>query len=469
MHAPAHHVDHLHGGPAQLRRLVDRAPVGQCEGVQDAPHDLRLSSGFGLTGPGREGPDPGGHVAWGQETRVVHVHHGRARRECSGLFQQGGQIGVPSALPPHAQGLLEEPQARDVAQVADGAVHPELVGEVGGPPLLGEDRSLQFDPDQRPGPRGDVGEVRGAGGDRHHRGRGVVRAHRHQRRPGRGADVPAQPPHHVPGFDEFGQQAPRGDPETLRQQVQAAVGPPPEAHVHQAGGGGVGQLGDPFPRQPVAEQVGDEQQVPGRCQLGAPGGGGELEERVEGLDLEAVRRVEVDRWAVGEDPFGNPVGAAVPVVHRVARQGTVGVEQAVVHRPGVDADRGQALALGGPPQSGGDPGEERQNVPVQDLALPRRDGDRCVGEPGHLLGPQPGSVEGPGDHPSAGGTQVDRRVHGHRPRPSPGAHRRKAAATPLSTGTWSPVVCDSSPAVSANTALATCSGNTSLPRMVRLA
>ena len=47
--------------------------------------------------------------------------------------------------------------------------------------------------------------------------------------------------------------------------------------------------------------------------------------------------------------------------------------------------------------------------------------------------------------------------------------RRKAAATPASTGMCMPVVCDRSPPVSANTAAATCSGSTSRLSNVRCA
>ena len=49
------------------------------------------------------------------------------------------------------------------------------------------------------------------------------------------------------------------------------------------------------------------------------------------------------------------------------------------------------------------------------------------------------------------------------------SHRRKAAATPASTGMWRPVVCDRSPPTSANTAAATCSGRTSRLSSVRWA
>ncbi len=63
-----------------------------------------------------------------------------------------------------------------------------------------------------------------------------------------------------------------------------------------------------------------------------------------------------------------------------------------------------------------------------------------------------------------GGTLAGSR--GHAPCP---AQRRKAAATPASTGMCRPVVWDSSPPVSASTAAATCSGSTSRLSRVRWA
>ena len=69
-------------------------------------------------------------------------------------------------------------------------------------------------------------------------------------------------------------------------------------------------------------------------------------------------------------------------------------------------------------------------------------------------------ADGAGHHPAPGGAEVDR---------GDGGHRKNAAATPASTGMCSPVVRDSSPAVSTNTAAATCSGRTSRLSSVRCA
>ena len=88
--------------------------------------------------------------------------------------------------------------------------------------------------------------------------------------------------------------------------------------------------------------------------------------------------------------------------------------------------------------------------------------DRVVREAVHLVELE---STGPGDahhHPTGGGTQVDRDD-------GPAGHRRKAAATPESTGTWTPVETERSPPTSAKTASATCSGRTSRLSSVRLA
>ena len=127
------------------------------------------------------------------------------------------------------------------------------------------------------------------------------------------------------------------------------------------------------------------------------------------------------------------------------------------------------LASSGPrgrgPQPGQDLGVQPQDVPVQRArrARPGRCGNRCDLVQLQLAGPDPA------DHdPAAGGAEVDRGDADASPlagRP----HRRNAAATPASTGMCSPVVRDSSPAVSANTAAATCSGRTSRLSSVRWA
>ena len=89
-------------------------------------------------------------------------------------------------------------------------------------------------------------------------------------------------------------------------------------------------------------------------------------------------------------------------------------------------------------------------------------GDRLVREPMDLLEREATVLDPADDDPAARRAEVDRDEDAV-------GHRRKAAATPASTGMWSPVVCARSPPTSANTAAATCSGRTSFLSRVRWA
>ena len=217
----------------------------------------------------------------------------------------------------------------------------------------------------------------------------------------------------------------------------------------------------------MGQQVGDQQQPAGRGELGRAPAGGELEDGVELQVLEAADPVQLlrrDDGVHGRDRGGVP---GVPVVQRVAEQRAVGVEQAVVDRPAVDAD---PVEPAGVPARGAQPvedaGVEPQHVPVQGSA----GAHRPVREPVRLLQVEPVRAD-PRDHdPAAGGAQVDGR---ERPQGRNGhfcpRQRRKAAATPESTGTCRPVVRVRSPPVSAKTASATWSGRTSRLSRVRWA
>ena len=84
-------------------------------------------------------------------------------------------------------------------------------------------------------------------------------------------------------------------------------------------------------------------------------------------------------------------------------------------------------------------------------------GKRRISVSSRVVGPDPAD-----HHPAARRAEIDGRDE-------PGGHRRKAAATPASTGMCSPVVWLRSPPVSAKTAAATCSGTTSRLSSVRCA
>jgi len=151
--------------------------------------------------------------------------------------------------------------------------------------------------------------------------------------------------------------------------------------------------------------------------------------------------------------------------HPVAVAGDA--HEGIVDSPRVDADAEQAgLGPDGLAQSFEDVAVELKGVPVQAVG----GAHRLVGEPVHDLDVEPVRSDPAEDDAAAGGAEVDGR-DGTAGR-GPGVvvvHRRKAAATPASTGMCSPVVWERSAEQSAKTALATCSGRTSRLSKVRLA
>ena len=261
---------------------------------------------------------------------------------------------------------------------------------------------------------------------------------------------------------------------------QELRGPLPRDGVEEPGGGGVGGLGAALAGQQEPDEVRDEQRLqPVQFRLR-----GELVDRVERQELQPGGGVEPGRIEFLVDPGDGGTGPVIAVAERRRDQVAGGVDQPVVHGPGVDPDAGDALAAGRGRRGGGrepgeDLGEQRVEVPAE-AAVELLD---PVGEPVHglQLGPRPtGTARDPAqDDPARGGADVDcgestagtnRRTGRRRPPLMvSGAHRRKAAATPASTGMWSPVVWESSLPVSTAAALATFSGSTSRLSRVRWA
>ncbi len=222
--------------------------------------------------------------------------------------------------------------------------------------------------------------------------------------------------------------------------------------------------------------------------------GGELVERVELQELQPRGGVEPCRVQFPVHPGDGGAAAFVPVAVRLRGELAGGVDEAVVHRPGVDADAGDRFAplrcrLAGGSEAGEHLGEEGVEVPAEAAVGLHH----AVGETVHDVerGPRRTAVGGVG---SGSPDPVLIRPRMTRPEEAPmstaantlpanrppstlscctgcrcGAHRRKAAATPASTGMWRPVVWDSSALVSTAAALATFSGRTSRLSRVRWA
>ncbi len=149
-------------------------------------------------------------------------------------------------------------------------------------------------------------------------------------------------------------------------------------------------------------------------------------------------------------------------MRRVTQELRVPVKEPVINAPAVDASGIEgADGFLSQPESVEQAAKQRQHVPLQHASGPDRDVRKAVHEPER----QPVGRAAPGNHAATRSTKVDGSDGGA----AAARHRRNAAAIPASTGTCSPVVCDRSPAVSANTAAATCSGSTSRLSRVRCA
>ena len=187
------------------------------------------------------------------------------RRPCTGPAYGGGlaSSGARSSARPRAPRCAASRESSQVpitlVRNRIAAVDAALVGEVRVPGGLGQHRLLELDPDQPPGAAGDVRRVVARHRDADDRRGGVVRADRGDREAGRPTsrrDLPAaaaRPP--CPG-----RRARRTAAGARPSRVAQVAVPLPRAHVEQPGRGGVGALGERAAGQPVADQVGDQQQ-----------------------------------------------------------------------------------------------------------------------------------------------------------------------------------------------------------------
>ena len=154
--------------------------------------------------------------------------------------------------------------------------------------------------------------------------------------------------------------------------------------------------------------------------------------------------------------------AAIPVAKRRSGQGAACIHQAVVHGPGVDANAGNhGASCGGMLRGCLEP---QQDLVKEPLKIPEETpsrsttplGKRCTTWRSALPAVRLPTMTRPEDAPMS--TAANK-----------AAHRRKAAATPASTGMCRPVVWESSAEVSTAAALATFSGSTSRLSRVRCA
>lgn len=135
--------------------------------------------------------------------------------------------------------------------------------------------------------------------------------------------------------------------------------------------------------------------------------GRKLEDRVERQMLQPADVVQLLRADTRQYLLGRRRVALVAVVVREPEQRPVGVQEPVVHGPGVDAHRGHGAPARSRPQPVQHALVEGEYVPVEPVGEPHR----RIGEAVRLGQLQFAGADPAGDHPAAGGAQVHRGEH----------------------------------------------------------
>lgn len=130
----------------------------------------------------------------------------------------------------------------------------------------------------------------------------------------------------------------------------------------------------------------------------------QLEDGVERKVLQPADAVQLLRVAAGQDRLGGGGVTCVAVVERQPEERPVGIQEAVVHGPGVDAHRRHRAAARRHPQPVQHALVQSEYVPAESVGqVHRRSGEAVRLGQHQFVGADP-----PGDHPAAGGAQVHR-------------------------------------------------------------
>ncbi len=197
--------------------------------------------------------------------------------------------------------------------------------------------------------------------------------------------------------------------------VDQDVGPLTGTDVVERRGRRVGPLRADLAGEPERQQIRDQQHGRGvgqrRRRLAQ-----ELVHGVERQVLDAGHRVVSGRVDARVDVRLSTCRAVIAVMERQTEQPTVGIEQAVVDRPRVDAGRGDRAASDGRPQTGERLAIERIDVPVQAVGAP----DGFIRETAYVVDAKLARADLAHDDSSVGRAEVHGRVGTRRRCP---AHR----------------------------------------------
>lgn len=281
------------------------------------------------------------HLAGGAEGFVIGVDQGGAGFGAGGHLGEGDVVVFFSVERELASAFLDEPEAHDVFEEADGATDAAFVGVVIAERFGVDDGVGEFDAHEGPGAGADVAPtlaLRGDGGDG---AAGVVTGGGDDGgglHAAFGGDVAFELSDDGSagddGWEDFG-----GEAEFFKH----AGGPVAALGVVHLAGGGDGEFAFAFAAEEIVEEVGHEEEGFGAFESGGAGfvEGDELEEGVEGHELDAGGVEDLLAAELGEGAIEDGVGARVAIHIGIAEDLAVASDEAEIDAPGIDADAGE--------------------------------------------------------------------------------------------------------------------------------
>ena len=417
------------------RKRLDRLGVLQRQALEDAARGRACVGRRRLARRGAIRPDSRGHVPWLGERGVVWVEE-RGERGCVPRQRDELVEGVVGALArPGAPTFVEQPEAGDVPQEANGVADTALVGDVRGEGRVGDHRLVHLEAHERPRAHADEDGIRTAEGHGCDRRARVMGGDGHD-----GCltevclvgDDSLEPAKARSRFDDPGEKAGRDvEPldEVARPVARSRVEALRRACVRTLRGAGAAE--------PQVHEVRDQQHRVGGVQqrVRLSGHGRELEDRVDREQLDSRAVVQLPPGDPLEDAVDGPGPATVPIVNGIPQQTSGPVDEPEVDRPRVDADRGDRSAQSRcRAQSVEHLAVEAEDVPVKGLPQPHGH----VREAVDLGGFEAFAVEVTDGDPPALRAEVDGRERRHRPAARSRVGRRRRSRGRAGTDSCGP-------------------------------
>ena len=399
-------VEHVEREGGQFLEPVEDGAIAEREGFHDETCNLCIGLGDGLTGLLAVFADGTEHRGRIGEHRVVGVDERTEGFAALLHFAEGLEVVVLAHALPFLAALFENPHAGDVLEETCGAFDTAFVGEVEFEGALADDGVLRLDAHERPGARGEIGELLVLGRNGSDGGACVVTSD------GNDGDVVAEVSHlglevaDDVAWEDHGRELADVGTSGLDEFAVDLLG----ARVEELGGGEDGVFADSLAGEVEAYVVGDED-ILGSLLEGTEAflvAGVELEEGVEVDELDTCLLVDLlttdflDIFVHGSHGVGIAVGAGF-LDHLAVLVDKDDINAPGINTDGIDADVGTCSKILEASDHFADQGG---HVPVElAIVVFLLDG---VGETTYFFGFKNSLFIKTGDnHSSTGGTEID--------------------------------------------------------------